>query len=72
MSKRMQILEQSLEKKNAKLNAKFDEHFSTVALANGQPLNDKRNGAATLAKWERQKGQNHVKKNHSLYTAIGR
>lgn len=54
MSKKLEILKQSLVKKEQQLNAKFDEHFATVKQANGQPLNDKRNGQATLNKWERQ------------------
>ena len=54
MSKRLEILKNYLAKKEQQLNAKFDEHFATVKQANGQPLNDKRNGQATLNKWERQ------------------
>ena len=54
MSKKLEILKQSLAKKEQQLNAKFDIHFATVKQANGQPLNDKRNGQATLNKWERQ------------------
>lgn len=54
MSKRLEILKNSLAKKEQQLNAKFDQHFATVKQANGQPLNDKRNGQATLNKWERQ------------------
>lgn len=54
MSKRLQILKNSLLKKEALFNSKLDEHFATVKQANGQPLNDKRNGPATLRKWERQ------------------
>ena len=54
MSKKLEILKQSLAKKEQQLNAKFDQHFATVKQANGQPLNDKRNGQATLNKWERQ------------------
>lgn len=53
-SKRLEILEASLIKKEASLNAKFETHFLSVKQANGQPLNDKRNGQATLNKWERQ------------------
>jgi hypothetical protein len=53
-SKRLEILEASLIKKEASLNAKFENHFSSVKQANGQPLNDKRNGQATLNKWDRQ------------------
>jgi hypothetical protein len=54
MSARLEILKESLKKKEAELDRRFDNHFSTVKQANGQPLNDKRNGAATLAKWEKQ------------------
>ena len=54
MSKKLEILKQSLAKKEQQLNAKFDQHFATVKQANGQPLNDKRNGQATLNKWEQQ------------------
>ncbi len=54
MSKRLEILKASLVKKEQLLNVKFEHHFATVKQANGQPLNDKRNGQATLNKWERQ------------------
>lgn len=54
MSKRLEILKKSLVKKETLLNEKIDQHFKTVKQANGQPLNDKRNGQATLNKWERQ------------------
>lgn len=54
MTKRLQILENSLKKKEDELTAKIDNHFKTVRQANGQPLNDKRNGRATLNKWEKQ------------------
>ena len=54
MSKKLEVLKKSLEKKELALQLKFDVHFATVAQANGQPLNDKRNGQATLNKWERQ------------------
>lgn len=54
MTKRLDILKASLEKKEAAMEEKISEHFATVKEANGQPLNDKRNGAATLGKWERQ------------------
>ena len=53
-SKRLEILEASLINKEASLNDKFETHFASVKQANGQPLNDKRNGQATLDKWERQ------------------
>lgn len=51
---RLEILKKSLEKKEQELQRRFDVHFSSVKQANGQPLNDKRNGQATLNKWERQ------------------
>lgn len=54
MSKRLEILKASLIKKEEILNSKFENHFATVKQSNGQPLNDKRNGQATLNKWERQ------------------
>ena len=54
MSKKLEILQQSLEKKQSAFDDKLNAHFETVKEANGQPLNDKRNSRATLAKWERQ------------------
>lgn len=54
MSKRLEILEASLIKKRNALNEAFDAHFADVKRANGQPLNDKRNGQATLRRWDRQ------------------
>ena len=54
MSKKLEVLKNSLIKKERILNEKFDNHFATIKQANGQPLNDKRNGQATLNKWERQ------------------
>ena len=51
---RLQILLQSLEKKENEFSSRLDDHFADVKKANGQPLNDKRNGAATLNRWEKQ------------------
>ena len=51
---RLNILENSLEKKEAELQKRFDNHFSDVKRANGQPMNDKRNGSATFNRWEKQ------------------
>lgn len=51
---RLDILKASLVKKQAIVDAKISNHFSSVAEANGQPLNDKRNGGATMREWERQ------------------
>lgn len=53
-TKRLTLLESSLAKKEEKLNQLISNHFETVKQANGQPLNDKRNGHKTLALWERQ------------------
>lgn len=54
MSKRLEILKASLDKKKAELDNRFDRHFADVKSANGQPLNDKRNGRATMDRWDRQ------------------
>ena len=51
---RLSILKQSLEKKENKFNEMINNHFDTVRSANGQPLNDKRNGYATIRKWDNQ------------------
>jgi len=54
MSKRLEILKASLAKKEARFDERLQNHFDTVAQANGQPLNDKRNGRATVKKWDKQ------------------
>jgi len=54
MGNRIEILTASLKKKEAMFDQKLQEHFDTVRQANGQPLNDKRNGRSTLDKWDRQ------------------
>lgn len=54
MSKKLTLLKASLAKKKALLDQKFEQHFSDVKRANGQPLNDKRNGQATLTRWDKQ------------------
>lgn len=51
---RLDILKSSLEKKQAKFDKKLDEHFADVRSANGQPLNDKRNGYSTMRRWDKQ------------------
>lgn len=53
-SPRLRVLEESLAKKRAHFEERLNQHFADVRSANGQPLNDKRNGAATLNRWERQ------------------
>jgi len=54
MSKRLEILKGSLEKKKAAFQAKLDAHFADVRAGNGQPMNDKRNGRATMNRWDKQ------------------
>ena len=51
---RLEVLQNSLKKKQAEFDRRIEDHFSTVKQANGQPLNDKRNGQSTLRKWDRQ------------------
>jgi hypothetical protein len=54
MSARLEILKKSLAKKEALFDSKLQSHIDCVKQANGQPLNDKRNGNATLNKWDKQ------------------
>lgn len=54
MSARMEVLKRSLERKQAAFDARLSAHFDAARATNGQPLNDKRNGAATLKQWDRQ------------------
>ena len=54
MSRRLEILKTSLAKKQTLFDQRLQEHFDTVKEANGQPLNDKRNGRTTLNKWDKQ------------------
>lgn len=51
---RLDILKASLEKKQAKFYKKLNEHFVDVRSTNGQPLNDKKNGALTMKRWDKQ------------------
>lgn len=53
-TKKIQILKESLKKKEQQFDERLNEHFDAVKQANGQPLNDKRNGRATINKWEKQ------------------
>lgn len=54
MSNRLEILKNSLLKKEQQLAKRIDDHFEDVKRANGQPLNDKMNGQSTLNRWEKQ------------------
>ncbi|ASN69559.1 hypothetical protein 2F2_4 [uncultured Caudovirales phage] len=51
---RLEILKKSLKKKEEAFNSKLNSHFEDVKSANGQPLNDKKNGQATLDRWNKQ------------------
>lgn len=53
-SNKLDRLISSLSKKNEKFDSMLKNHFETVKQANGQPLNDKRNGTAALKKWDQQ------------------
>lgn len=53
-TKRLEILENSLVKKQAELKRRVKEHYEDVRSANGQPLNDKRNGRRTMDRWDEQ------------------
>lgn len=53
-SARLEVLKNSLIKKEELFDQKLKAHINCVKQANGQPLNDKRNGQATLSKWDRQ------------------
>jgi len=50
---RLDILKNSLEKKKQVLDSRYDAYFEDVKRGNGQPMNDKRNGQATLNRWDR-------------------
>lgn len=54
MSRRLEILKASLANKQTLFDQRLQQHFDTVKEANGQPLNDKRNGRTTLNKWDKQ------------------
>lgn len=53
-SPRLAVLKESLRKKERLFDQKLGEHLDDVKSANGQPLNDKSNGASTTRRWDRQ------------------
>ena len=53
-TKRLEILEKSLAKKEAVLYWKVEEHFTTTQQVFRQPLNDKKNREIVMACWKRQ------------------
>lgn len=54
MSKRLEILERSLAKKNAKFDAAFEAHRADVVGAQGEPMAGHSGGERVLRRWERQ------------------
>ena len=52
--KRLELLNNSLKKKENEFLQALENHFDDVRSANGQPLNDKRNGSRTIKRWEKQ------------------
>ena len=70
MTKRLEVLKASLVKKEAELDRRMQAHFDTVKQANGQPLNDKRNGQATLNKWDKQNNAATLFKNLDKKTLL--
>lgn len=74
MTKRIDILKASLEKKQNTFDARLQNHFDDVRSANGQPLNDKRNGYRTLNRWDKQNDslRNHQKEIEKTERAIER
>ena len=51
---RLDTLRASLAKKEEKFNRMLDTHIKDIKSANGQPLNDKRNGYTTMNRWNKQ------------------
>ena len=51
---RLEILKNSLVKKEAELQRRYDNYFATYKQPNGQPMNDKRNGGAFFRKVDKQ------------------
>lgn len=50
---KLEVLEGSLKKKEAILDQKIEAYIQDVKSANGQPLNDKRGGHRTIARWDK-------------------
>lgn len=51
---RLEILKNSLIKKEDEFNRKLKAHMDDVKSGNGQPMNDKRNGRSTMSRWDKQ------------------
>jgi len=54
MATRIEVLQKSLEKKQAAFDQRLSDHMQDVKAANGQPLNDKRGGREVMARWGKQ------------------
>lgn len=50
---KLEVLEGSLKKKEAILDQKIEAYIKDVKSANGQPLNDKKGGHKTMARWDK-------------------
>lgn len=57
MTKRLEILKNSLIKKETSFNEKLDVHFSDVKQGQGEPMRGHRRGNQILARWEKQDDQ---------------
>lgn len=51
---RLEILKNSLIKKESEFDRKLQAHMDDVRSGNGQPMNDKRNGRSTMNRWDKQ------------------
>jgi hypothetical protein len=54
-TKRLEILENSLAKKEDEFAKRLNEHWEDVKSTSGEPLGDKRNGQVILARWDKQR-----------------
>lgn len=53
-TKRLEVLKSSLIKKQEAFDKALQSHMDDVRSSNGQPMNDKRNGRATMSRWDTQ------------------
>lgn len=54
MTSRLEVLQNSLIKKQEAFDKALQSHMDDVKSGNGQPMNDKRNGRATMSRWDKQ------------------
>jgi hypothetical protein len=74
MTKKLEILKNSLEKKLLRENVLFDKYLALVKSANGQPLNDKRGGHKVMQAWEKKEEaiRSAIKESEKTKSAIER